>query len=62
MGLKDLITKKKENKFKVKITVNYNNGAKREEQTFKAYALFGKWLVKNFKKIRIVDIEVKGDY
>jgi len=59
---KNLITKKNENKLKAEITVKYNNGAKREEQTFKAYALFGKWFIRNFKKIRIVDIEVKGDY
>lgn len=62
MAFKNLISKKKEDKLKVDIKVTYNIGAKRETKEFKAYALLGKWLVLNFKKIRIVNIEVNGDY
>jgi len=62
MAFKNLISKKKEDKLKVDIKVTYNIGAKRETETFKAYALLGKWLVMNFKRIRIVNIEVTGDY
>lgn len=54
--------KKKNESLKVDITVTYNEGSKRENIEFKAYALFGKWFIKNFKKIRIVDIKVQGDY
>lgn len=62
MGLKKLITKKDENKLKTEITVKYTNGSKKEEKIFKAYALFGKWYIKNFKIVRVTGIEVKGDY
>ncbi len=63
MALKNLINKKKDDsKLKVDIKVTYNIGAKRETKTFKAYALLGKWIVLNFKKVRIVNIEVNGDY
>lgn len=62
MAFKNLISRKKEDKLKVDIKVTYNIGSKREIKTFKAYALLGKWLVLNYKKIRIVNIEFNGNY
>lgn len=62
MGLKNLISKKNENKLKVDIKVKFNIGSKPHEENFKAYALFGKWYVNNFKRVRIIDIQVEGDY
>lgn len=63
MGFKNFINKTKEDsKLKVNIKVTYTSGAKKATETFKAYALLGKWLVLNFKKVRIVNIEVNGDY
>lgn len=62
MGFKKLIEKKQENKPKLEITLEYVSGSKRATETFKAYALLGKWIALNFKRIRIIGIKVNGDY
>jgi hypothetical protein len=60
--IKKLIKKDDGEKLKVNIKVTYTSGATKTIETFKAYALFGKWFIQNFKKIRIVDIKINGDY
>lgn len=62
MGAKKFIKKKNENKLKVDIKVKFNIGSKPHEKTFEAYALFGKWYAENFKRVKIVDIDVDGNY
>ena len=62
MGLKNILKKNDEEKLKVNIKVTYTSGSKKDVKTFKAYALFGKWFALNFKKVRIVDIKIDGDY
>ena len=42
--------------------IKYNIGSKTHEEEFKRYALFGKWMVNNWRRIRIIDISSKGTY
>ena len=44
------------------IKVIYLIGSRSHTKEFKRYALFGKWMCLNWRKIRIVNITVEGDY
>lgn len=54
--------KKENKKLKVNIKVKYLIGSKSHEKEFTAYALYGQWHSKNWRRIRIVDVSVEGDY
>ena len=54
--------KKEDKKLKVNIKVKYLIGSKSHTKEFAAYALYGQWHSKNWRRVRIVDVSVEGDY
>lgn len=47
---------------KVEITVKYNIGSKPHKEVFKSYSLFGQWYTRNYRGVRIINIDTQGDY
>lgn len=52
---------KNRNKLIRDIKIIYNVGSKSHEKEFKAYALFGIWMVNNWRRIKLVDISLKDE-
>lgn len=57
-----MFKKQENNKPRVRIKVKYNIGSKPHEEEFKSYALLGKWIIKNYGRVRIVNIDAEGNY